>query len=69
MMDTPLKIEPLQPLLKAAEVAAVLGISKTACYRLMGRELPAVRFGGNTVRVRQEDLDKFIRDRVEGGHT
>lgn len=57
----------IEKLLKAADVATVLGISKTAAYRLMGDELPAVRFGGNTVRVRLCDLEAFIASRVEGG--
>lgn len=55
-----------EKLLKAAEVAEALGISKTAAYRLMGHELPAVRFGG-VVRVRLVDLEQFIVSRVEGG--
>jgi len=57
----------VESLLKAADVANVLGISKTAAYRLMGHELPAVRFGGNTVRVRLADLNAFIERSVQGG--
>lgn len=59
----------IEKLLKAADVADVLGISRTAAYRLMGNELPAVRFGGNTVRVRLADLERFIASRVEGGES
>ncbi|RJO64974.1 MAG: DNA-binding protein [Candidatus Omnitrophota bacterium] len=51
--------EEIERLLKPADVAAILGVSRTQAYRLMGRELPAVRFG-NTVRVRRADLEKFI---------
>ncbi len=57
---------PIESLLKASEVASVLGISKTAAYRLLGREIPAVRFGA-TVRVRLADLNAFIERSVQGG--
>lgn len=57
----------IEKLLKAAEVAEALGISKTAAYRLMGHELPAVRFGG-VVRVRLADLERFIADHAGGGN-
>lgn len=55
---------PIESLLKASEVASVLGISKTAAYRLLGREIPAVRFGA-TVRVRACDLEAFIQRSVQ----
>lgn len=48
-----------QTLLKVKDVAAILGISKASAYRLMRTQIPAVRFG-RTVRVRQEDLERFI---------
>lgn len=57
----------IEPLLKAAEVAQLLNISKTQAYRLMSDELTCVRFGGNTVRVRMADLEKYISQHVEGG--
>lgn len=48
-------------LLKIAEVAKVLQISRTSAYRLAATgQLPAVRFSGATVRIRPEDLEKFI---------
>lgn len=48
-----------QTLLKVKDVAAILGISQASAYRLMRTQIPAVRFG-RTVRVRQEDLERFI---------
>lgn len=54
-------------LLKAEDVARVLNISRTAAYRLMRGELPAVKFGGTTVRVRQSDLEAFIAAHITGG--
>jgi excisionase family DNA binding protein len=50
-------------LLKAHEVAQILQVSRTQAYKLMAiGDLPCVRFGGQTVRVRQGDLDQFIAD-------
>lgn len=52
----------LTRLLKIAEVAAILQISRTSAYRLAASgELPSVRFSGATVRIRPEDLYKFIQ--------
>lgn len=49
------------PLLKASEVAEILKVSRTQVYRLAASgELPSVRFGGATVRIKPEDLVKFI---------
>jgi excisionase family DNA binding protein len=51
-------------LLKGPEVAEILGISKALAYRLISQGfLPAVKFG-RTVRVRPEDLEKFILDNL-----
>ncbi len=51
-------------LLRGREVAEILGISKALAYRLISQgSLPAVKFG-RTVRVRPEDLDKFIIDNL-----
>jgi excisionase family DNA binding protein len=47
-------------LIKAAEVAQILQISKSQAYRLMMTELPCVRFGSGTVRVKSEDLQRYI---------
>jgi excisionase family DNA binding protein len=50
-------------LLKAVEVARILQISRTAAYRLIASgDLPGIRFAGKTVRVRPQDLEKFIAD-------
>jgi len=54
-------------LLKINEVAEVLQVSKTTAYRLVQvGDLPAVRFAGATVRVRVEDLEKFILEHSGG---
>jgi excisionase family DNA binding protein len=51
-------------LYKPMAAAQILGISKSLIYRLVSQgSLPAVRFG-RTVRVRSEDLDKFITDNL-----
>jgi excisionase family DNA binding protein len=50
-------------LLKGGEVAEILHISLSFAYTLMRRgDIPTVRFG-NAVRVRPEDLEKFIHER------
>lgn len=54
-------------LLKPREVASILGVSLAQVYRLAGNELPAVRFGGNTVRFRASDVETYINSRVIGG--
>lgn len=53
-------------LLRAADVAAILNISRSAAFRLMRGPLPVVRFGG-TVRVRRSDLERFIASHLQGG--
>lgn len=58
-MNAPTR-EFIEPLLRAEEVARLLSVSKTQAYRLMMSELPAVRFGGGTVRVRLSDLESYI---------
>jgi hypothetical protein len=50
-----------EPLLKAADIANCLNISKTSAYRLMLNDLPVVRFGLSTLRVRRSDLEDFIK--------
>ena len=37
-------------LLKPGEVALILRVSRTQIYRLLRTKLPAIRFGGSTVR-------------------
>lgn len=59
---------PIPQLLKIDQVATILQISRTSAYRLAQTgELPAVRFGGGTVRVRMEDLSAFIERASQGG--
>jgi excisionase family DNA binding protein len=60
--------KPIGKLLKPAQVAEILGVSKTQVYRLMATELPCLRFGGATVRVRPADLDKYLEDHLENHH-
>ena len=51
-------------LLKPAEVAEILQISKALAYQMLKQgEIPTVRFG-STVRVRREDLEKYIYEKV-----
>jgi excisionase family DNA binding protein len=55
----------LPRLLKIAEVAGILQVSKTAAYLLVQvGELPAVHIAGKTVRVRLEDLQKYIQEHL-----
>ncbi|HNZ02153.1 MAG TPA: helix-turn-helix domain-containing protein [Anaerolineaceae bacterium] len=58
----------IEPLLKAADIAKILRISKTQAYRLMGAEIPAIRFGVSCVRVKLSDLQRYIEAHREGGH-
>jgi len=52
------------PLLTASEVARHLKISKALAYKLIAEgKLPGIRFG-RTVRVREEDLNSFIRQNI-----
>ena len=54
-------------LLKIAEVAEILSVSKTTIYRLIQiGDLPAVHIGDELVRVRVEDLEKFILEHSGG---
>lgn len=52
--------KPLSRLLNAQEVAAALNMGLSTIYMLMERgELPSIRIG-RSVRIRPEDLEKFI---------
>jgi len=51
-------------LLRAADVARLLNISRALVYKLIAdRQIVAVRFG-KTVRVRLEDLEEFISKHI-----
>lgn len=65
--NSPPIVNQIEPLLKAADVARVLQVSKTEAYRLMHSEIPTVRFGKQTVRVRLSDLQRFIEASIQGG--
>ena len=50
--------------LKAEQVAEILNISRSLAYRLMQEgEIPAISFG-KTKRVRQDDLDDYINNKL-----
>jgi putative molybdopterin biosynthesis protein len=52
-------------LLKPAEVADILRISRAMAYSMLKRgEIPTVRIG-STVRVRRSDLEQFIHENEE----
>ena len=51
-------------LLKSDEVAEILQISRSMAYALMKRgDIPTIRIG-TSVRVRPEDLEKYIEENV-----
>lgn len=53
-----------EPLLKASQVAKILNISRAFAYQLMQKGiLPTVKILGAR-RVRPEDLNRFIQERV-----
>lgn len=52
-------------LMKAVEVAQRLDISKAMAFQLMQRgQIPTIRVG-QAIRVRQQDLEEFIRSQVK----
>ena len=52
-------------MLKVAEAAALLGVTRQHVYNLIERGLPAVRFGGIT-RIRRTDLKAFAASHLVG---
>lgn len=64
-VESPARKAPeIEPLLKASDVSKILNISRSTAYQLMKKnEIPTVKFGGNTIRVRLKDLEKFINNR------
>jgi predicted DNA-binding transcriptional regulator AlpA len=65
LQKCPMSNLPGDHLLKANDVARILGVSRTQAYRLMLTELPSVRFGGATVRVRPVDLEAYINKHLD----
>jgi excisionase family DNA binding protein len=52
------------PLLTAREVADVVGVSSETVLRWTRRgELPAIRLPGGAIRVRENVLDEWLRER------
>lgn len=63
-MDQTIQLPP--PLLKVPEVAGVLNCSKAYIYQLIKRkEIPSVQIG-SAVRVRPEDLERYIAENLQG---
>jgi excisionase family DNA binding protein len=53
-----------ESLLRSDEVAEILKVSVSMAYTLMRRgDIPTVRIG-SSVRVRKEDLDRYITENV-----
>jgi excisionase family DNA binding protein len=56
-----------QPLLNSDDVAKILHVSRSFAYLLMKRgDIPAVRVG-TAVRVRPEDLERYINNNAMQG--
>ena len=68
--DTPIETTPDVPfnLLSIAELATLLGVSRTAVYSLRyeGKGPPFIRIG-NRVRYRPQDVDAWLRQHSETG--
>jgi hypothetical protein len=47
---------------KPGKVALILRVSRTQIYRLLRTKLPAIRFGGSTIRILSGDPWKYIGD-------
>jgi excisionase family DNA binding protein len=57
----------LSKLLNAQDVAAALNMGLSTVYMLVERgELPSIRIG-RSVRIRPEDLEKFIESKTQRG--
>ena len=55
----------MEKLIKGTEVAGYLSISRSKAYRMMScGQIPVVRFG-KSVRVRIEDLERFVQNHRE----
>jgi excisionase family DNA binding protein len=58
----------MEGLLKGKQVAELLQISESQAYTLMREEIPVVRLG-RSVRVRTEDLEKYICSKLVAPET
>ena len=57
--------QPTERLLSPRELSGLLGLGRTSVYSLLTTgEIPSVRIG-RLRRVRREDLDRFIEERLE----
>ncbi len=55
-----------QRLLKVSEVASILSVSRAFVYKLIrARKIPSIQLLG-TKRIRQEDIDQFIKSNLLG---
>ena len=51
-------------LLRAVEIAKILGLSRSQVYRLMAQgTIPSIRIG-KSIRARPEDLEKFLDENI-----
>ena len=56
-----------EPLMKIKELAARLSVSIPSAYRLLhSGAIPPVRVGERSVRVREQDVERFIREHRRG---
>lgn len=55
----------VEKLLKVADVARRLSVSRSTAYHLINTCIPVVRFGPGTLRVRESDLEKYIASMVD----
>jgi excisionase family DNA binding protein len=63
--DISIEEKTLSRLLNAQEVATTLNMGLSTVYQLVERgELPSIRIG-RTVRIRPEDLEKFIESKAQ----
>lgn len=61
------KPDKLDPLLRAADVAQLLAVSRSSAYRLLREgQIPVVKFG-EIIRVRRSDIEAFIERSLQGG--
>ncbi len=63
--DISIEEKTLSRLLNAQDVATTLNMGLSTVYQLVERgELPSIRIG-RTVRIRPEDLEKFIESKAQ----